>query len=103
MDCSDLTMIQTDLIQMHGYPVNSCAISPTAFLWPQYVERLEWNLPNVLFNVVHDRNSNVVNAIVLIVKQFIWRKRYEKGLLHQIQFRKIIFEIRNSEKYNAIK
>ena len=33
MNGSDLTMIQVNLIQMDGYPVDSCAISPPAFLF----------------------------------------------------------------------
>ena len=32
IDCSNLTMIQVDIIQMDDYPADSCAISPTAFL-----------------------------------------------------------------------
>ena len=32
MDCSNLTMIQVDIIQMDDYPTDSCAISPMAFL-----------------------------------------------------------------------
>ena len=32
IDCSNLTMIQVDIIQMDDYPTDSCAISPTAFL-----------------------------------------------------------------------
>ena len=32
IDCSNLTMIQVDIIQMDDYPAESCAISPTAFL-----------------------------------------------------------------------
>ena len=32
INCSNLTMIQVDIIQMDDYPADSCAISPTAFL-----------------------------------------------------------------------
>ena len=32
IDCSNLTMIQVNIIQMDDYPADSCAISPTAFL-----------------------------------------------------------------------
>ena len=32
IDCSNLTMIQVDIIQMDDYPADSCAISPTALL-----------------------------------------------------------------------
>ena len=32
MDGENFTVIQEDLIQMDDYPVDSCAISPTAFL-----------------------------------------------------------------------
>ena len=32
IDCSNLAMIQVDIIQMDDYPTDSCAISPMAFL-----------------------------------------------------------------------
>ena len=33
IDCSNLTMIQVDIIQMDDYPTDSCAISPMDFLF----------------------------------------------------------------------
>ena len=32
IDCSNLTMIQVDIIQLDDYLADSCVISPTAFL-----------------------------------------------------------------------
>ena len=32
IDCSNLTMIQVDIIQMDNYPADSCAVNPMAFL-----------------------------------------------------------------------
>ena len=37
----DLTTIQVDLIQMDDYLADSCAISPTAFLFNKRTERYD--------------------------------------------------------------
>ena len=49
--CSDLTMIQVDLIQMDDQPADSCAINPTAFL---FITPLNMWVLLIVNNNVHD-------------------------------------------------
>ena len=58
---------------------------------------------NVIRNTISDDCESVSNTVCLITKQYIYRRRCEKAQLSQHQLRRVVFEVRNIEKYYAIK
>lgn len=51
---------------------------------------LEWNARNIFFNSVHPKPGHVVNLLILIVKQYIYRSRCSNS---QLSFQHLLNEI----------
>ena len=64
---------------------------------------LDFNRKNVFLNELVPTRSNVKNIICLILKQYIYRKRCFKEAPNINEFKKLIWNIRNVERYIAVK
>ena len=62
---------------------------------------LEFNVKNVIFNIVHPNPSNVINAIVLSLKQYIYRQRCLKNPVQPLNLTSFIKELHNIELHVA--
>lgn len=62
---------------------------------------LEWNNENIMFNTVHPKPSHVINFVILITKQYIYRQRCTGGQLYTPLLIREIDNIQNTEFYIA--
>ena len=64
---------------------------------------LEFNYETILLNKIHPVSGHVSNLLCLVVKQYIYRQRCKKVLPVPGEAKELIYQIRNLEKYIAIK
>ena len=66
-------------------------------------QELHLNLNNIVLNKIHGKKNHIVNFICLVTKQFIYRQRCLKENLIFPNWRNYVSNIKNIEKYIAIK
>ena len=64
---------------------------------------LDLSLSNVIFNKIAPRRLHIINFLCIVFKQFIYRQRCLKLSLSKYAFINYVNEIKNSEKYYAVK
>ena len=65
---------------------------------------IDFNVENIIWNkVIPNNNKNIKNTICLMAKQYIYRQRCLKKVINFREFKRLVFETRNIERYIAIK
>ena len=75
----------------------------TEYYQPKYQVQIYLNPKNIIMNTVVKSKKHVVNFLVLIAKQYIYRQKCLKEALSFIGLKEIILSTENMEKYIATK
>ena len=65
------------------------------------VENSIWNDQNIMENLVHQKPTHIINFIVLVVKQYIYRCKCQENIPNYTQAMNEIYMQYKMDKYNA--
>ena len=65
--------------------------------------KVDMNLNNIIFNIIHENRKHVCNFIILIAKQYLYRMRCFGEVPSLTTFKAMLYKIRKIEKYNVMK
>ena len=68
---------------------------------PEVMSNLVWSWENILYNLVHPKCTHIINFIVLMAKQYIYRCKCMNKKLNMLEFSQEINFIKEIEFYNA--
>ena len=73
------------------------------FIQSEFKLNIVLNAETVMWNNAMGKPKHIVNLVILIAKQYIYRQRCRKKMLHMPEIKAKVLETKCTEKYIAIK